>query len=89
MYQREGNEIFFGELNTIYPRLAGTACHGFSDYESLPPAAVERHYGVHSLQSSNGLSMNKSVDGKRGIGLIQQLRLIGLASIDMLFFSNE
>ncbi len=44
VYQRQGNEIFFGELNTIYPRLAGTACRGFSDYESLLQA-VDHHYG--------------------------------------------
>lgn len=45
VYQREGNEIFFGELNTIYPRLAGTACYGFTNYESLLQA-VDRYYGI-------------------------------------------
>lgn len=47
VYQRQGNEIFFEELNTIYPRLAGTACHGFSDYESLLNA-VDDHFGIRA-----------------------------------------
>jgi hypothetical protein len=51
IYQRQGSEIFFGELNTIYPQLAGTACHGFSDYESLLEA-VDRHYGTRAMASA-------------------------------------
>ncbi|HEU5079354.1 MAG TPA: hypothetical protein VFT72_09075 [Opitutaceae bacterium] len=43
IFQRQGQEIFFRELETIYPRLAGTACFGFADYDSLY-RAVEQHY---------------------------------------------
>lgn len=43
IYQRRGQESFFNELKTIYPRLAGTTCHGFSDYDALLEA-VAVHY---------------------------------------------
>ena len=43
IFQRQGQEMFFHELKTIYPRLAGTACHGFADHEALL-CAVDRHY---------------------------------------------
>jgi len=35
IFQRKGQEIFFNELDTIYPRLAGTNCIGSSSYEDL------------------------------------------------------
>ena len=43
VYQRQGHEILYEELKTIYPRLAGTTCHGFSDYPSLL-AGIDAHY---------------------------------------------
>ncbi len=43
VFQRAGQEIFFNELSTIYPRLAGTRCLGFSTYESLLEA-IDLHY---------------------------------------------
>jgi hypothetical protein len=35
VFQRKGQEIFFNELDTIYPRLAGTKCVGVNTYDDL------------------------------------------------------
>lgn len=52
IFQRRGQEIFFDELKTIYPRLAGTTCHGFADYDALA-AAVEKHYLQELTRAQN------------------------------------
>jgi len=48
IFQRIGQEIFFNELTTIYPRLAGTRCIGVGDYDELLRQVEQSYLGPAS-----------------------------------------
>jgi len=51
VYQRRGHEIFFNELETFYPQLAGTRCIGVNTYEDLLKEVESKYLSLRTVSS--------------------------------------